>query len=439
MIPLTNRFTVLETLETDGVEQTLHTDQHLHNSKPREFLDRHLRKLYFKFLQATHHEDIVTTALHTQIFPKGMSKQTHKLTQFIKPACPKQQTLHRITENTQNWMKANMQILKDHYVQVKAELLNRIHKMEETEWQIAVKWAKGRFKHKLREDIIERAKTQMEQNLVETENGGTACLPIQVSNSSSNPSSTAASSFSSSLSSSISSSSSSKQSPSKDDTNLVASSPQMHLSKSNGTPRPLNNNSDKTKGEPTQGDRKQERKEVMNGSTERKTTSLRKARSESSLSLSPSSFSLTPLHVEHPDRVEPQIKTCEVRNHWVPTRHPNTTRKIADWTLEVKKPVLFIGDSNLSRIPYFSDENVQVDSYPGANFLHIAKVLQKLTPNPNTQKVVLSLGINNREQTFESPQEDLLSKGLTFIPTPCGSRNRYGEEICSSLREHLYV
>lgn len=78
-----------------------------------------------------------------------------------------------------------------------------------------------------------------------------------------------------------------------------------------------------------------------------------------------------------------------------PTRHPNTNRKTIDWTLRVDKPIAVLGDSNLSRIPTFRDPRVQVDSFPGATFHHIREVLKVMEPNPTTEKLVLSFGLNN--------------------------------------------
>lgn len=103
-----------------------------------------------------------------------------------------------------------------------------------------------------------------------------------------------------------------------------------------------------------------------------------------------------------------------------PVKHPRSTRKIQDWHLKVHKPIVFIGDSNLARIPQFYNPLVQIDSFPGANFLHIAKVLQKLTPNPNTQKVILALGINNKEQlvqqTSKKQLQELWRSAATAFP-----------------------
>lgn len=46
-----------------------------------------------------------------------------------------------------------------------------------------------------------------------------------------------------------------------------------------------------------------------------------------------------------------------------PKRHPNTNRKIKDWNLDIIKPVVTLGNSNLSRIPMFEDPQIQIDRY----------------------------------------------------------------------------
>ncbi len=83
-----------------------------------------------------------------------------------------------------------------------------------------------------------------------------------------------------------------------------------------------------------------------------------------------------------------------------PTVHPHTSRKLQDWRLKVEKPNIIIGDSNLSRVPVFEDADLQVDSFPGATCLHITTLLRKLSIQPQVERVVLSVGLNNclREQ-----------------------------------------
>ena len=76
----------------------------------------------------------------------------------------------------------------------------------------------------------------------------------------------------------------------------------------------------------------------------------------------------------------------------------NTARKAVDWSLLVRKKNLIIGDSNLSMIPAYQHSNLQIDSFPGANFEHAHKLLKKAVVHTKVEKVVLSFGINHRSQ-----------------------------------------
>lgn len=81
-----------------------------------------------------------------------------------------------------------------------------------------------------------------------------------------------------------------------------------------------------------------------------------------------------------------------------PTRHIRTERKLVDWTVSVTKKWLFIGDSNLSRMPYHGISDLQIDSFPGANFRHISSILSKAIGQVVVEKIVISCGINSRAQ-----------------------------------------
>ena len=80
------------------------------------------------------------------------------------------------------------------------------------------------------------------------------------------------------------------------------------------------------------------------------------------------------------------------------TRHPNTERKMIDWGLTVTKKWLIVGDSNLSRFPAFSVPDLQIESYPGANFRHAQALMKKATSHVAVEKLVLSFGLNSRGQ-----------------------------------------
>ncbi len=78
-----------------------------------------------------------------------------------------------------------------------------------------------------------------------------------------------------------------------------------------------------------------------------------------------------------------------------PTRNLTTSQKIRVWSLEVRELVLLLGDSNLARIPCHNYLRVQIDSFPGAQIHHLKGVLRKLETCATTQKVGLSVGLND--------------------------------------------
>lgn len=73
-------------------------------------------------------------------------------------------------------------------------------------------------------------------------------------------------------------------------------------------------------------------------------------------------------------------------------------RKIQDWNFRGEKPIWFLGDSNLSRLPAYQNQDIQIDSYPGASFYHFQHILDKTPIHSSVKVVVLSVGINNRNQ-----------------------------------------
>lgn len=71
---------------------------------------------------------------------------------------------------------------------------------------------------------------------------------------------------------------------------------------------------------------------------------------------------------------------------------------MVDWELTVHKKWLIIGDSNLARLPTHSIQDLQIDSYPGANFRHAEEVMSKAVVHTLVEKIVLAFGINSRGQ-----------------------------------------
>ncbi|CAN9510829.1 unnamed protein product [Ophioblennius macclurei] len=141
-----------------------------------------------------------------------------------------------------------------------------------------------------------------------------------------------------------------------------------------------------------------------------------------------------------------------------PKIHIRSVQKIKNWHLEVIKSFLIIGDSNLARFTPFTNPEVQVDSYPGAQFHHIQGVLEKLTPNTTVRKVILSLGLNNclRKQLpltiikqlnrCLKQTKDIFPQAEVYIPLINFSPSL--EEGCTSritalneyvMQKHLYI
>lgn len=78
-----------------------------------------------------------------------------------------------------------------------------------------------------------------------------------------------------------------------------------------------------------------------------------------------------------------------------------------DWSLHVHKKWLFLGDSNLAKFPPYATEDLQIDSYPGANFRHITEAIGKASVHVTVLKTVLSFGINSR---LQKPKETTIKQ-----------------------------
>ena len=106
-------------------------------------------KKYFKILQAIHHAEILEETQRTGQFPVGMMRQIKKLTSFIKPSSPCEETSLKVKANTERWMQANMIILKEHYDEVIAKNIHDLPPYDPTAFEKAVAYGKTRYKNKL--------------------------------------------------------------------------------------------------------------------------------------------------------------------------------------------------------------------------------------------------------------------------------------------------
>lgn len=164
MAQLYNRFAILETIETEGELHTtpdLNTTlQNIPNDIPQHTIPS--TKTYFKYIQITHHIHIIQKALETQAYPKGMTRQVNKLTQFIKPACPNTTILQRLKDNMASWMQGNLLLMLDHYLETKETLFSQLpNAFIVADWERACRWARNRFKQRLQESTLTEVRTQL--------------------------------------------------------------------------------------------------------------------------------------------------------------------------------------------------------------------------------------------------------------------------------------
>ena len=65
----------------------------------------------------------------------------------------------------------------------------------------------------------------------------------------------------------------------------------------------------------------------------------------------------------------------------------------------MQKKWLIIEDSNLARIPAYNIPDLQIESYPGANFRHAQAIMAKSwCPDVEVEKLVLAFRLNSRGQ-----------------------------------------
>ena len=115
-----------------------------------------------------------------------------------------------------------------------------------------------------------------------------------------------------------------------------------------------------------------------------------------------------------------QVITTRPSSICKPRRHKTTNNKLQEWSYEVKGQFLIIGDSNISNCPEVDNAQLQMDSYPGATFMHAHALLSKVPVNLAVHTVILSFGINDRKTdpcmgpTIE--MEDALESACTVFP-----------------------
>lgn len=148
-----------------------------------------------------------------------------------------------------------------------------------------------------------------------------------------------------------------------------------------------------------------------------------------------SSTSPLPLHTSTPQREDqPRVqgprssnqndssKTCFPTNQLKElelssfTKHDHFGDKLANWSLSPDKPILIVGDSNLSRLPLIANK-----SNPSRFLSYPIHILQNHTPiSESVEAVILSFGLNDKDNCslfqFRQQLNQLFDAAITKFP-----------------------
>lgn len=421
---LQNRFQVLSEPEQDE-SNTRDRQQGKTLSFPTS-----LAKTYFKLFQTVHHLEILNSAFQNKQLPPGMTKQVIKLTTFIKPACPNSTTRERVSNMTNNWMKEILKILIEHYEQTKSTLLDIREPFHADAFDRATSWAKARYKRKFTNSSVDTVKALLLSDQIgDPPLTSSPVIPIMgrqlsvsanvIGTSSSPVVGPVLEPFAPQDSLGV------ELGPSENSFRGIEEQPVNRTSTTTPpvTERVLPLEPNTSIGDGINGKTGAGRvtPRVVLNKLPNTNTSVHRVNFDLILS-SPigsnqsgeppgvltnqdpemSGTGMTGPNVQVDNQtIQPQSEsTSSIRMDpgsppggdptFFPTRH---TRQ--NWALTVEKPIIFLGDSNLSRIPKFSNGNIQIDSFPGATFHHLTQIVKEVPVNEQVQLLVISVGILN--------------------------------------------
>lgn len=352
-----------------------------------------VRKLH-KVIKMVHHLQNITPE-PGKAEPKMISRMVENLATMIKPASPTSGTVDLIVGNAKNWGYNTLVILEDHYKagleSLVADLSNDLTPDWKTAFGVAVKWA-HRNLPRIRQEVIDHAEALImasmapgRESAVETQ------APQQKTTQQPQHTTT---------------------DPPQHATTQQPQAPRpTHTEQGTETPQPVvTGGEDRETGlapqSPQRDSPKQQRPRLRSG---RQNTCV--LQDDSPLLGVVEETTAEIHHTENgsrrsqvddnvPPQTDPPIdNTSTPQPHMYKVkRHISTERKMSEWGLCVCKKYLIIGDSNLSRMPMYKIPDLQIESYPGANFRHAQSVLSKASKHVIVEKVVLSFGINCRGQ-----------------------------------------
>ena len=301
-------------------------------------------RLYYKLIQCLHHKSIAADQ-QAGNWSKAFKRKNQQLNEFIRPAYPNQQIYNQITAINANWTGQILDALHLHYVQSIETLSNNIksagHTNNDNDIDIALTRAKRKFGKKLR---LETIKSFM-QICKDAKN----CQP---------------------------------------NTTKV----QMHEQEGQGTQEVFH--SPQTKRSPVAKPNKS-----CNGSTSKSQDKPNKEPVAKQKQPTPKYRYNTRSSV----KIQSQTINTNVPLKGVTNVHVSTKDKFKVWRLNhISRPTLIMGDSNLRSINQKVD-NVEIQSYPGAKFMHMTHLI-KSYPHAayKPERKIVSVGLNDHPNQFQT-------------------------------------
>lgn len=353
-----------------------------------------------KYLKISHHLTHTNCLPNTKV-PTRLQKVQRDLTQQILPAFPTENTRLFTSANASNWTFTSLQILEEHYHTTLTNTLTEIRSLPKDDWnaalKVATKWVRKDLP-RVKAITITQATEKLQRQLNIDQHPQKPNSPTKRK---------APTTFSP------------NPIPTKKPSFTITSTTPQSSSQSTSTPkRRLDEHDEYDLFNPTPN--KKTPSNTHTSPTPR--TPLHQSRPppptenwelEYNLDISP----YVPLPQRLPRRLFvptgptepddlPNPGTSQVSGdpeailstHLFQS-HNHNGDKINNWTLTPIRPILLIGDSNMSRLPHILDDRIQVDCYPGANLAHAKNLLRNNTPiSEGISHVILSFGLNNREQ-----------------------------------------
>lgn len=374
-----------------------------------------LSRIFFNMIQICHHlENISTTG--GKKGPLTICRTVDYLHDLIRPAMPNSTTMLALEGNARQWSVVTLEILKQHYTDCLTVLLDELSNKNLQGWrapfQVAIRWAFRKFK-RLRQLTIEQTEKHIQSQVRATDSSeegeeeGPPGPPSPPSPSSPPPRprphrATAATKSAPNdppptpVQSAPSSSPKSLKHRIKTTCPPMTSHPATNLATQEPAP---SSNCEVTVQLPSLGDEdtyspddpydsedyESDESDNASDSQDAEEADHADAPDDSPLLITDSSDS--PLLALQSSSPKGKVNT-----------HPITNHKMIDWTLTIHKKILLIGDSNVSKIPQFNIDNLQIECYPEANFRHISEVLKKSVSQTKVETVILSIGFHSRTQ-----------------------------------------